>query len=168
MSATFGPNLGLPLEAFWFEHVGWHWLYWEIIPTAALAIAMMAYGLPRDPMHFERFQKFNWFGLLVGLPAICSLVIVLYQGDRLDWFRSPIITDLALWGEQRSSYLSSTRRFIPALISVFSTGVRATFRQPCFHLSAFSPSAPLWATFQPLIWKRCVDIDLYRRRRFLW
>jgi DHA2 family multidrug resistance protein len=98
MSATFGPNLGLPLEAFWFEHVGWHWLYWEIIPTAALAIAMMAYGLPRDPMHFERFEKFNWLGILVGLPAICSLVIVLYQGDRLDWFRSPIITNLTFWG----------------------------------------------------------------------
>ncbi|MBB2166893.1 MFS transporter [Gluconacetobacter aggeris] len=98
MSATFGPNLGLPLEAFWFEHVGWHWLYWEIIPLAALAIAMMAYGLPRDPMHLERFEKFNWFGLMVGLPAICSLVIVLYQGDRLDWFRSPVITHLTLWG----------------------------------------------------------------------
>ncbi|GAA3682649.1 MULTISPECIES: MFS transporter [Acetobacter] len=98
MSATFGPNLGLPLEAFWFEHVGWHWLYWEVIPTAALAIAMMAYGLPRDPMHFERFEKFNWLGILVGLPSICSLVIVLYQGDRLDWFRSPIITNLTFWG----------------------------------------------------------------------
>ena len=98
MSATFGPNLGLPLEAFWFERMGWHWLYWEIIPTAVLAIAMMAYGLPKDPMHFERFEKFNWLGLLVGLPAICSLVIVLYQGDRLDWFRSSVITDLTFWG----------------------------------------------------------------------
>ncbi len=98
MSATFGPNLGLPLEALWFEHAGWHWLYWEIIPLAALAIAMMAYGLPKDPQHFERFKKFNWLGLLVGVPAICSLVIVLYQGDRLDWFRSPVITNLTFWG----------------------------------------------------------------------
>ncbi|GAN59087.1 MFS transporter [Acetobacter cibinongensis] len=98
MSATFGPNLGLPLEAFWFETMGWHWLYWEIIPLAAIAVGMMAYGLPRDPMHFERFEKFNWLGLAVGLPAICSLVTVLYQGDRLDWFRSPLITSLTFWG----------------------------------------------------------------------
>lgn len=98
MSATFGPNLGVPLEAFWFEYVGWHWLYWEIIPLAVLSIVMIAYGLPRDPLQLERFGKFNWLGLLTGLPAICSLVIVLYQGDRLDWFRSPVITDLAFWG----------------------------------------------------------------------
>ena len=98
MSATFGPNLGLPLEAFWFEHVGWHWLYWEVIPMSAVAVAMMAYGLPRDPVHLERFEKFNWLGVLTGLPSICALVTVLYQGDRLDWFRSPLIINLTFCG----------------------------------------------------------------------
>lgn len=98
MTATFGPNLGLPLEAFWFEHIGWHWLYWEVIPLALVSIALMAYGLPRDPVHFERFKKFNWFGLATGVPGISALVVVLYQGDRLDWFRSPLITYLVFWG----------------------------------------------------------------------
>lgn len=98
MSATFGPNLGLPLEAFLFEKAGWQWLYWEIVPLALIAIGMMAYGLPRAPVQFERFRQFNWLGLCVGAPAICSLVTVLYQGDRLDWLRSPVITSLTFWG----------------------------------------------------------------------
>jgi len=98
MSATFGPNLGGPLEALWFEHFGWHWLYWEVIPLSAIAIAMMAYGLPKDPVHLERFMKFNWRGFFIGVPSILCVVTVLYQGDRLDWFRSPIISHLTFWG----------------------------------------------------------------------
>lgn len=98
MSATFGPNLGGPLEAMWFEHVGWRWLYWEVIPLSIIAIAMMAYGLPRDPVHLERFRKFNWRGFFIGVPSIICVVTVLYQGDRLDWFRSPIISHLTFWG----------------------------------------------------------------------
>ncbi len=98
MSATFGPNLGGPLEAMWFEHVGWRWLYWEVIPFSIIAIAMMAYGLPRDPVHLERFRKFNWRGFFIGVPSILCVVTVLYQGDRLDWFRSPIISHLTFWG----------------------------------------------------------------------
>jgi len=98
MSATFGPNLGGPLEAMWFEHVGWRWLYWEVIPFSIIAIAMMAYGLPRDPVHLERFKKFNWRGFFIGVPSILCVVTVLYQGDRLDWFRSPIISHLTFWG----------------------------------------------------------------------
>ena len=98
MSATFGPNLGGPLEAMWFEHMGWRWLYWEVIPFSIIAIAMMAYGLPRDPVHLERFKKFNWRGFFIGVPSILCVVTVLYQGDRLDWFRSPIISHLTFWG----------------------------------------------------------------------
>ncbi|AEI38155.1 major facilitator superfamily MFS_1 [Zymomonas mobilis subsp. pomaceae ATCC 29192] len=98
MSATFGPNLGLPLEAMWFEQIGWHWLYWEALPLSLIAIAMMAYGLPRDPSHLERFRKFNWRGFFLGVPSILCLVTVLYHGDRLDWFRSPLITHLTFWG----------------------------------------------------------------------
>ena len=98
MSATFGPNLGGPLEALWFEHVGWQWLYWEVLPLAAVALGMIAYGLPRDPMNMARFRNFNWRGFLLGVPSIVCVVTVLYHGDRLDWFRSPLITHLTFWG----------------------------------------------------------------------
>lgn len=98
MSATFGPNLGGPLEALWFEHIGWHWLYWEVLPLCALAVLMIAYGVPRDPQHLERLKHFNWFGFLSGLLSITALVTVLYHGERLDWFNSPVIVHLSLFG----------------------------------------------------------------------
>ncbi|GGC41241.1 MFS transporter [Asaia siamensis] len=98
MSATFGPNLGIPFEALLFERLGWHWLYWEVLPLGALALVMIAWGLPQDPVQLSRFRGFNWRGFLIGAPSILCIVTVLYQGDRLDWFRSPLITHLTFWG----------------------------------------------------------------------
>ncbi len=98
MSATFGPNLGGPLEALLFGHLGWQWLYWETLPLCAIAIAMIAWGLPRDPSHWERFRQFNWRGFVLGVPSITAVVTVLYHGERLDWFSSPLIVHLSIFG----------------------------------------------------------------------
>lgn len=94
LTATFGPSLGTPLAAFWTEYVGWRWAFWQIVAPCLLAMAAVAYGLPQDPLRLERFKQFNWRGLLLGFPAICMLVIGILQGNRLDWFESPLITVL--------------------------------------------------------------------------
>lgn len=98
LTATFGPNLTTPLAAFWFEEFGWRWIYWEIIPFCALAIAAISYGLPHDPLRLERFRAFDWRGLLLGWPGICLLVFGLLQGDRLDWFSSATDTHMLVGG----------------------------------------------------------------------
>ncbi len=91
LTATFGPNLGLPLAAFWFEYVGWQWVFWQVIPLCLVAMAAVSHGIPQDPVRLERFRQFDGIGLLTGFPAICALVIGLLQGERLDWFESPLI-----------------------------------------------------------------------------
>jgi MFS transporter, DHA2 family, multidrug resistance protein len=91
LTATFGPNLGTPLAALWTEYVDWRMVFWQVVPMCLVSTAAIAYGLPQDPLRLERFRSFNWVGLLAGFPAISMLVIGLYQGDRLDWFNSPLI-----------------------------------------------------------------------------
>ncbi|HBN9524569.1 TPA: MFS transporter [Pseudomonas aeruginosa] len=91
LTATFGPNLGVPLAAFWTEYFGWQWVFWQVIPLCALSFAFVSFGLPQDPLRLERFKQFDIIGFLVGVPAICFIVIGLLQGDRLDWFNSNAI-----------------------------------------------------------------------------
>ncbi|AZE45874.1 Inner-membrane proton/drug antiporter (MSF type) of tripartite multidrug efflux system [Pseudomonas chlororaphis] len=91
LTATFGPSLGTPLAALWTEYVGWQWAFWQVVAPCLLAMLAVAYGLPQDPLRLERLQAFNWRGLLLGFPAICMLVIGILQGNRLDWFGSPLI-----------------------------------------------------------------------------
>ncbi|WP_426202179.1 MFS transporter [Pseudomonas sp. TWP3-1] len=94
LTATFGPGLGTPLAGMWTEYVGWQWTFWQIIAPCLIGAAMVAYGLPQDPLRLERFKAFNWKGLLLGFPAICMLVIGILQGNRLDWFQSDLICGL--------------------------------------------------------------------------
>ncbi|MFK0088141.1 MFS transporter [Pseudomonas sp. NPDC090755] len=91
LTATFGPNLGTPLAGLWTEYVGWQWAFWQIILPSLLAMACVAWGLPQDPLRLERFKQLDWRGVLLGLPAICSLVIGLTLGDRMGWFSSTLI-----------------------------------------------------------------------------
>lgn len=91
LTATFGPNLGTPLAAFWTDYVNWRMVFWQVVPLCLVSTAAIFYGLPQDPLRLERFRSFNWVGLLTGFPAISMLVIGLYQGNRLDWLSSPLI-----------------------------------------------------------------------------
>ncbi|MDI2113813.1 MFS transporter [Commensalibacter nepenthis] len=98
LTATCGPNLATSIAAYSFEYFGWKAVFWEAIPLSLLSIALIAYGIPQDPLRLERFRQFNWSGLLLGFPAISMIVIGLIQGDRLDWFNSPLICHLLVGG----------------------------------------------------------------------
>ncbi|WP_049623278.1 MFS transporter [Frateuria defendens] len=98
LTATFAPNLGLPLAALWSEYVGWRLLFWQIVPLGLVAILLVAWGLPQDPLRLERLRHFNWRGALLGLPGIGMLVAALGQGTRLGWTDSPLICVLLAGG----------------------------------------------------------------------
>ena len=98
LTATFGPSLGTPLAALWTEYVSWRMTFWQIVPLGLLSCVAIYKGLPADPLKLERFQSFNWLGLLLGYPAIAMLVIGLLQGDRLDWLNSSFISAMFCGG----------------------------------------------------------------------
>lgn len=91
LTATFGPNLAMPLAALWTEQSDWKLVYWQIVPTGFLGAALIAYGLPQDPVRLERFKQADWLGGALGVGWISMLVIALTQGERLDWLASPLI-----------------------------------------------------------------------------
>lgn len=98
LSSTFGPNMATPLAAWWSDYVGWHWIFWQIIPFCLVSLAAVAHGLPQDPLRLQRFKTFDWVGLALGAPAMSALVIAVHQGDRLNWFASPLFSVLLLGG----------------------------------------------------------------------
>lgn len=94
LTATFGPSFGIPLAAWSVEYFGWRFAFWQVIPMCLFSMALVSWGMPKDPLRLERFKEFNVRGFVLGAPAIVMIVLGLEQGQRLDWFNSNIIAFL--------------------------------------------------------------------------
>ncbi len=96
LTATFGPNMAASLAAFWTDSVGWQFTFWQVIPACLIAAALIGWGLPQDPLRLERFRQIDAFGMMTGCSGMALLVLALTQGERLDWFQSPLIAAMLL------------------------------------------------------------------------
>jgi DHA2 family multidrug resistance protein len=96
LTAVFGPNMATASAALWTEFVGWQFVYWQVVPLCTIGIALILYGIPQDPPRLERLRQFDWKGLLLGWTSLTCIVIVMEQGERLDWFNAPLICTLTL------------------------------------------------------------------------
>lgn len=91
LTATFGPSFGIPLAAWSVDKLGWQFAFWQVIPMCLLSMALVSWGMPKDPLRLERFKGFNIQGFFLGAPAIILIVLGLEQGQRLDWFNSALV-----------------------------------------------------------------------------
>src|SRR3546814_20496458 len=63
LTDTFAPNLSIWLAGQWTDGLfEWRWVYWQILPLAAIAALLIGWGLPKDPIQTDRFPRANWPG----------------------------------------------------------------------------------------------------------
>jgi DHA2 family multidrug resistance protein len=96
LTATFGPNISPTLAALWDDVLNWRFVFFEDLPLFTIAFLLVWYGLPQDEPQFARLKKFDWRGGILIVISAFSLVTLLEQGNRLDWFNSRFICVLAL------------------------------------------------------------------------
>jgi MFS transporter, DHA2 family, multidrug resistance protein len=97
LSSTFTACLAATLAALWTDIiVNWRFVFFEAVPLCALAGVLVWYGDPQDEPHYERFHALDWRGVILIAVGFGAFSTMLYQGDRLDWFDSPLICVLAL------------------------------------------------------------------------
>jgi MFS transporter, DHA2 family, multidrug resistance protein len=96
LTAGFTAGLGASLAALWTDIVDWRFVFFQAIPFTILAGALVWYGESQDEPHYERFRIFDWRGVLLLVVGFGAFSTMLYQGDRLDWFNSKLISVLAL------------------------------------------------------------------------
>jgi MFS transporter, DHA2 family, multidrug resistance protein len=137
LTATLGPNLATAAAAFWYDFVGWQFVFWQVVPLCSIAAALILYGVPQDPIKLDRFKQLDWRGLLLGWGGFGCCVIAFEQGDRLDWFNSPLICTLFLFAAILLPLLVLNEWFHPLPFMKFQLLGRRNFCYGLLTLTGF-------------------------------
>ena len=84
------------LATLWTDQFDWRFVFFQDIPLCAISAGLVLYGLTPAAPRYERLRLYDWKGTILVVAGFGSLTTLLEQGDRYDWFNSPLICALAL------------------------------------------------------------------------
>jgi DHA2 family multidrug resistance protein len=90
---VFTTNVCTSLEAWYIDHLSWHWIFWTGATLAPIMVVLIYFGIPWQPLPKpkEGQPKPNWRGFLYASLGFALLYTALDQGQRLDWLHSGTI-----------------------------------------------------------------------------
>ena len=97
---VFTTDMAQAWESFCIEHLSWHWIFWNGTILTPIMIALVHFGMPWQPLPKPQpgHPSPNWRGFLYASLGAALLYMALDQGQRLDWFHSPVIMGLIAAG----------------------------------------------------------------------
>jgi MFS transporter, DHA2 family, multidrug resistance protein len=100
MDIVFTTNVATSLEAWYMDHLSWHWIFWNSAVLTPIMMVLVYFGIPWQPLPTpkEGQPKPNWRGFLYASLGCSFLYMALDQGQRLDWFHSGTIVGLTVSG----------------------------------------------------------------------
>jgi DHA2 family multidrug resistance protein len=96
VSATFAPAIGPTIGGYLTDTYGWQYIFYVNLVPGAIMLAMLWPSLPRAPMQLRRLASGDWPGIATLAIGLASLQTVLEEGNKDDWFGSPLIVRLSL------------------------------------------------------------------------
>jgi MFS transporter, DHA2 family, multidrug resistance protein len=96
LTATFAPAIGPTIGGWLTGNLSWHYIFYLNLLFGPLAALLQSTALDGAPARWREFLKGDWIGIgfmVAGLPA---MTFVLEEGQRKDWFGSPVIVNAAL------------------------------------------------------------------------
>lgn len=96
LTATFAPAIGPAVGGWLTQKYGWPSIFYINLPIGAVLIAAIAWGMAKDKPQLHLLKKGDWWGISSMAVGLGSLIVFLEEGNRKDWFASPLMTRLAI------------------------------------------------------------------------
>ncbi|HTW26989.1 MAG TPA: MDR family MFS transporter [Acetobacteraceae bacterium] len=86
VTATFAPAIGPTIGGWLTDTWSWQWIFYVNLLPGVLLIWSIWYGLDQEKMQLHLLRRGDWFGILFMAAGLGSLISVLEEGERQDWF----------------------------------------------------------------------------------
>jgi DHA2 family multidrug resistance protein len=96
LSATFAPAIGPTIGGYLTENWGWEYIFYINLVPGAPMLVMLWFSLDRAPMQLSLLRQGDWPGILTMAIGLAALQTVLEEGNKDDWFGSPLIVRLSI------------------------------------------------------------------------
>ena len=96
LSATFAPAIGPTIGGYLTETYGWQYIFYVNLVPGAIMLAALVPSLPRAPMQLGLLRGGDWPGIATLAIGLAAFQTVLEEGNKDDWFGSPMIVQLSL------------------------------------------------------------------------
>src|ERR1700754_768461 len=94
MDIVGATSIGTSLEAWYVEHLSWHWIFWQSVFLTPLMMVCIYLAIPNPPPRPGPRPILSWRGFLYASLALSLIYGALDQGERLDWLNSGVIVGL--------------------------------------------------------------------------
>lgn len=95
VSATFAPSIGPAIGGFLTDTLGWRYIFYLNLIPGVILVSMLMYALPKQKMDFAALKQSDIPGIISMTIGLSSLIYVLEEGQRKDWFGSELIQGAA-------------------------------------------------------------------------
>ncbi|MEP9348399.1 MDR family MFS transporter [Xanthobacter sp. KR7-225] len=96
LTATFGPAIGPSVGGYLTEQYGWPYIFYVNLVPGAVMLAMLMPTLERAPLKLHLLKEGDWWGIGTMAIGLACLQTVLDEGNKDDWFGSPLIVRLSI------------------------------------------------------------------------
>jgi DHA2 family multidrug resistance protein len=91
-------NIAPTLYGWYRDHLSWQWMFWTSTVITPVMMVCIYYGIPAAPAGKKSSAAPSFAGFLYASAGFAMLFAALDQGERLDWWRSGLITALFVGG----------------------------------------------------------------------
>ncbi len=96
MSATFAPSIGPAIGGYITDNFSWPYIFFLNLIPGVILISMLLYAMPKSKMQLGLLKKNDIAGIITMATGLSSLIYVLEEGQRKDWFGSQEISGAAI------------------------------------------------------------------------